>query len=338
MDVTNYALPLSLGLIGGIVLILGGGSILTGAADFMVNWPKIRVQKDNPLWEKVKRFMLWKSGNFYSFPTPGDLRAATLGYAPIITVLKTQKGKNGFAFAFEWDQGKEPTKFDHIKLRLFNPFGKPTQVEITKKFETQKADFTLDLDLGEAYPGFIQAKNFEKAIVQVEISSVSDGVCYQFDMKGKKFKGLLSTAIGNAGNYFPEPAKTEIAIPNYSTQLPKNMVEDVVPGKGVHLKIASNPLFQDAFAGGVPGAGGGAKGGATEATEEEFTVKKVWIAEGCIVCDACETIFPEVFHVTADTCIIRPEATPGSDLLAKGLQIQEAAEACPVEVIKYDKA
>ncbi|ATH09516.1 hypothetical protein BIY24_08700 [Halobacteriovorax marinus] len=54
---------------------------------------------------------------------------------------------------------------------------------------------------------------------------------------------------------------------------------------------------------------------------------------GCIVCDACEAIYPEVFEVTDDTCIIRPGAP-----LDNGVLVEEAAEACPVEVIKFTKA
>ena len=64
-----------------------------------------------------------------------------------------------------------------------------------------------------------------------------------------------------------------------------------------------------------------------------FAVSKVWIEPGCIVCNACEDIFPEVFEVLADTCIIRPGAP-----LDDGLKVEEAAEACPVEVIKFTKA
>ncbi|MCB9091049.1 MAG: ferredoxin [Halobacteriovoraceae bacterium] len=82
------------------------------------------------------------------------------------------------------------------------------------------------------------------------------------------------------------------------------------------------------------GGGGGAAGAAAGgAPAENFAVSKVWIAPGCIVCNACEDIYPEVFDVQADTCIIRPNAP-----LDNGLKIQEAAEACPVEVIKFDKA
>lgn len=39
-----------------------------------------------------------------------------------------------------------------------------------------------------------------------------------------------------------------------------------------------------------------------------MAISKVWIEEGCIVCNACEAECPEVFHVTEDSCHIRAEA------------------------------
>ncbi len=63
-------------------------------------------------------------------------------------------------------------------------------------------------------------------------------------------------------------------------------------------------------------------------------VVKVWIDEGCITCDACENICPEVFHVEDDTCIIVDGVNPGE----WGDDIIEAAEACPVDVIMYEFA
>lgn len=39
-----------------------------------------------------------------------------------------------------------------------------------------------------------------------------------------------------------------------------------------------------------------------------MAIAKVWIEEGCIVCNACEAECPEVFHVTEDSCHIRAEA------------------------------
>ncbi|MDA3961824.1 MAG: ferredoxin [Planctomycetota bacterium] len=82
-----------------------------------------------------------------------------------------------------------------------------------------------------------------------------------------------------------------------------------------------------------------------------MAITKVWIEEGCIVCNACETTCPEVFHVTEDTCMILPDVRQDgketenreeqSALKADfqeelADQIEEAAEGCPVEVIKYE--
>jgi len=80
--------------------------------------------------------------------------------------------------------------------------------------------------------------------------------------------------------------------------------------------------------------------GVEEVVEEETTIDlsnlkigKVWIAPGCIVCNACEEICPEVFDVQEETCVIKPE--PDLELVQ---DIVDAAEACPVEVIKFQPA
>ena len=79
-------------------------------------------------------------------------------------------------------------------------------------------------------------------------------------------------------------------------------------------------------------------------------VAKVWIDEDCITCDACQDICPEVFEVTDDSSMILAAVRTdgvfdrnvgGSPLVgALGTElgdiIIEAAEACPVEVIKYE--
>ena len=81
-----------------------------------------------------------------------------------------------------------------------------------------------------------------------------------------------------------------------------------------------------------------------------MAVTKVWIEEGCIVCNACETACPEVFIVTDETCHIRAETRQDGQEdenreAMSGLtdefgeledQIEEAAEGCPVEVIKFE--
>ena len=61
-------------------------------------------------------------------------------------------------------------------------------------------------------------------------------------------------------------------------------------------------------------------------------IKNVWIENGCTACGMCESICPEVFTVEDEATINKeiyfPEYTD---------QIKEAAESCPVEVIKYDE-
>ena len=79
-------------------------------------------------------------------------------------------------------------------------------------------------------------------------------------------------------------------------------------------------------------------------------VPKVWIDEDCITCDACQDICPEVFEVVDDSsqilAAVRTDGVfdrnvGGSPLVGTlgaelGDIIIEAAEACPVEVIKYE--
>jgi cytochrome b6-f complex iron-sulfur subunit len=70
--------------------------------------------------------------------------------------------------------------------------------------------------------------------------------------------------------------------------------------------------------------------------ETHQEVVKVWIAPGCIVCDACENDCPEVFDVQEDTCLIRPPAMNAEFTKPLTPSIIVAAEGCPVDVIKYD--
>ncbi len=79
-------------------------------------------------------------------------------------------------------------------------------------------------------------------------------------------------------------------------------------------------------------------------------VAKVWIDEDCITCDACQDICPEVFVVTDESSEILAavrtdgvvDRNVGGSLLKDGIGAElgdiiiEAAEACPVEVIKYE--
>lgn len=84
-----------------------------------------------------------------------------------------------------------------------------------------------------------------------------------------------------------------------------------------------------------------------------MAITKVWIEEGCIVCNACENECGDVFKVTDSTCVILPDVrvdgleTENRDELSElkaeyqtslEAAIEAAASGCPVEVIKFEKA
>mgnify|MGYP002172546447 FL=1 len=62
-----------------------------------------------------------------------------------------------------------------------------------------------------------------------------------------------------------------------------------------------------------------------------MAIKRVWIEDGCISCSNAENICPEVFNVVDTNTVIE-----GVDLSRFEDKIKEAAESCPVEVIKYE--
>ena len=67
-----------------------------------------------------------------------------------------------------------------------------------------------------------------------------------------------------------------------------------------------------------------------------MAITKVWIQDGCISCSLCMDIVPEVFKVPdGEKCRVLPEAAAHFE--AKLAEIKQAAEDCPVEVIKVEE-
>jgi ferredoxin len=244
---------------------------------------------------------------------------------PKLEILKSAHGDLGMAFAFKWDQDAEPVKFDRVRVHLFNPFGSPTEVDITREFDGSDVDFARDIDMGEQLKKILTATTLDKATIEIEVSATKDSVSHTTTLKGDAFiakRNAASESVEDvASKFVVEKVKPRFEIPE------RTFISPPLPKTAKQLKMASNPMFAGEFAGAA--AGGAAAGPAVE----NFTLSKVWIEPGCIVCDACEGIFPEVFEVTDSTCLIRPGAP-----LNDGLRVQEAAEACPVEVIKFTKA
>lgn len=60
-------------------------------------------------------------------------------------------------------------------------------------------------------------------------------------------------------------------------------------------------------------------------------MEKVWIEDECSACGACVELCPEVFELEGDIATVKEDAD-----LSLDDQIIEAAEDCPVDVIRYE--
>ena len=242
---------------------------------------------------------------------------------PRIQILKSAKEANGFAFSFCGGTAAETGGFDQVRVRLYNPFGSPDQIDLAAKFPAGGDGFAQDVVLGPGYSKLLNAQNADKATVEIEISSKRENVTFNKLLPFKKFLRELQGAKLTPEQFAKQNGTSSTTKKYYNTPK-RDFIAPPIPQKNKTLKLATNPEFAGDFAGAEAGAA---------AEKENYSVSKVWIDPGCIVCNACEAIYPEVFEVTEDTCLIRPEAP-----LNDGLKIEEAAEACPVEVIKFTKA
>jgi ferredoxin len=62
-----------------------------------------------------------------------------------------------------------------------------------------------------------------------------------------------------------------------------------------------------------------------------MAITKVWIEDGCTACGLCEDICPEVFEMED-----LAEVKEGVNFADYESEIEESAEGCPVEVIKFE--
>ena len=67
-----------------------------------------------------------------------------------------------------------------------------------------------------------------------------------------------------------------------------------------------------------------------------MAIKRVWIEEGCINCGMSEMNCPEVFKVDVEQD--SSTVIEGVDYSLYEAEIKEAAQACPVDVIKYEES
>jgi ferredoxin len=62
-----------------------------------------------------------------------------------------------------------------------------------------------------------------------------------------------------------------------------------------------------------------------------MSIKRVWVEEGCTACGLCEGTAPDVFEIDELSEVKADAIIEGNEE-----EIIEAAESCPVEVIKYE--
>ena len=63
-----------------------------------------------------------------------------------------------------------------------------------------------------------------------------------------------------------------------------------------------------------------------------MTISKVWIDDECTLCGVCEDLCPDVFSMGDETTTV----IEGADLEEYADCIREAADNCPVEIIKFE--
>lgn len=69
-----------------------------------------------------------------------------------------------------------------------------------------------------------------------------------------------------------------------------------------------------------------------------MAVRRIWIEEGCISCNLCEDLCPEVFEVPAGgTCRVKKGYEAQLDVTDQEEPIREAIDSCPVEVIQVEE-
>ena len=188
---------------------------------------------------------------------------------PRIQILKSDKGESGFAFSFSCGTVSSDDRFDQVRIRLYNPFGNPDQVDVFAKFPFGQGSFARDVEIGPGYRQLLDAKNASKATIQIEISQKRGNVVFDRLMPVKKF--------------FREQERAELTVKQFEGQNParvkkyyhtpkRDFIAPPIPQKNKALKLSTNPEFAADFAGGAEADATGGK--------ENFSVSKVWDRPG----------------------------------------------------------
>jgi ferredoxin len=239
-----------------------------------------------------------------------------------VQAVRCPTGDAALGLMISWDNESHPLKVTRVRLEYTELYREGTSLTLSFTFEDKQAkrkSFILPMKIPTdqlkvlaSIPSPTAARN-SSIIVEVEsLGGHSIRRRIPKEQIAKVLKGYV---------FKPEKEGVEMLSPVEPDKW--SVLARVFPWKKV---VEEAPAEK--------GAIGAPKAGKVSAPQVfDFIITKVWIEPGCIVCDACENEAPDVFQVLSDTCIVRPNAP----LLNTG-SIVAAADGCPVDVIKYDKA
>lgn len=225
------------------------------------------------------------------------------------------KNINKIVLGFSWDT---EDIFHAISIKCFSH----KDLSFYQSFPGQEHFCLIELQESSNILEYIKNYPLEKIVIELISTDINQ---LRFEFYSKNFlKQIEKTSLTKENFLSSFQTSTLNAIPE------KKFIYEGSLEKRPFLVLESDPQFKKLL---------GAKKNDSERSEEvttekevTFPINKVWIEPGCIVCNTCENIYPEVFDVKATTCVIKDQAP-----LDDGLKIQEAAEACPVEVIKFSR-
>jgi|GEM_PF-1171726 len=240
---------------------------------------------------------------------------------PVATGLPEDQG-SPLGLLVSWDNETHDYKIARVRLEYSELFRGGLSMATSFTFEDKQAkkrSFVLPLKLVpnevKILTQFQDARELKRSQLIVEIES-TDGRTVRRPVPKKLFVNALTQAPVDAAKH-----EADVLAPKEADTWA--VATRIFPWRKV-VEVASDA---------APKTKGPSAGGSAVAQIFDFIISKVWIEPGCIVCDACENEAPAVFQVLADTCIVRDNA-PLNDTGS----IVAAAEGCPVDVIKYDRA
>ncbi len=230
--------------------------------------------------------------------------------------LKPSSPQGAFALALAFT---EEAFFHALKISILSHKDK----DLYYTFPVKDESFCLEIPFQEEEIKFIDfLKKNPTEIILFQFESTGPHF-FKFEYNAKKLLQNMMKAKITCEEYEEKYLLSDT--PSYNRPIQK-FINEVPVEKRSYLVLESHPKLKNLFQ--------NQQNTITQNTPqiENFKVQKVWIEPGCIVCNACENIIPEVFDVKPPTCVIKDNAP-----LENGIKIEEAAEACPVNVIKFIK-